>query len=696
MFTVFNRQLILPGSLAAWAALTALVILLSGCGRDTASGPVAGPKPVASVSIDAPSQDVLVGATLPLQARVKAFDGSSLDDRPVTWTSDDATIATVSATGEVRAHAAGVVGIRATSEGRTGLLDVRVIAPANLPQLNALLPARVDAGTAGPLVVRVVGSGFVERSRVHWNGIDRPTQFISDAEVRFTLLTADLATAVTVPVTVFTSAPGGGMSNAHTFVISTPDAPAPQPRIDVLSPAQITAGWAMGFTLTINGNGFTTQSRVLWDGEPRETEFVSATALRIRVSMGDVITARDVMVAVETPAPGGGRATAVFPVRNIPVDRVDLLSPFGGTWTWVNHSFPVTAVPRSVLGAELNDRQASWRIQGTTAAGVYPTGELTARVYGLQRGMAFVEATVEGVSAQRTVVVHDTPMFDIVYGAGVGPEQHLVLWSLAMGEGPRRLPIPLTAFDPSPAPSGHDIVFTGVPSDQVFGGNYDLYVVARDGSNLRRLTTDDAVDYEAAWSPDGSRIAFTSFRNGMRNVWVMNADGSNPQRLTDANVGGGNPGSGGSAGDAAWSPDGSKLVYVVGGPQNTATLWIMNADGSGKRQLTTSAIGNAYDPAWSADGLHIAFRREVGSPAQITLAFVAPTNGSWSFPVLNTWVMSATPSFSPDGLWLLASNTPQGSASTLYAVPLKSAGDPRIVMPTSLGGARSARWIRRP
>jgi Tol biopolymer transport system component len=582
--------------LAAVVVAVAMMTMLSGCGDDSTSPPVP-PLPVATVSIRSIPDQILVGATLTLTADVKAADGTDLNDRAIIRSSDNVSLATVSDDGVMTTHAPGVVAIRATSEGRTGLVDVRIVAPAV------------------------------------------------------------------------------------------------SPTIDALSPAQITAGWSLGFTLTITGTGFTPTTRVLWNDEIRETHYISATQLRMPVAPSDVRLARDVAIVVET---SGGRATAVFPVRAIPVDRVDVQSPWGVAWTWVNNALPLVAIPRSATGGELTDRRATWTAEAPTIASVVPTGDLSAAIYGLRRGATTVEAVVDGVSSQRTITVYDAPPFDVVFTAGIGPDQYLGLWSPTLGEAPRRLPINLTAFEPSPAPDGRHIVFTGMPKGgSVFDANVDLYVVSRDGSGLRRLTTDDAVDYQPSWSPDGSRIVFTSMRGGQRNVWMMQSDGSNLRRLTDALPGAPHAGSGSSAGDASWSPDGRRLVYAATA-DNKTSLWVMDSDGGNKRPLTVSMDGNAYDPTWSATGDLIAFRREFGAPPQIALTFVSAADGTTAFPVLTTAPMSATPAFSPDGEWLIASNSPLGNVPSLYAVALNRAGGPRVVLPATLGGARSARWIRRP
>ncbi|MFN8459398.1 MAG: hypothetical protein U0401_32905 [Anaerolineae bacterium] len=130
----------------------------------------------------------------------------------------------------------------------------------------------------------------------------------------------------------------------------------------------------------------------------------------------------------------------------------------------------------------------------------------------------------------------------------------------ADGTGLKRL-TNVSAMNRSPAwsPDGTRIAFgssrdEGNPSGCPFNCNFEIYVMNADGSDQRRLTNNPQVDNWPVWSPDGTRIAFTSYRDGNAEIYIMNADGSNPTRLTN------NP-----ASDfwPMWSPDGTRIAFVT-------------------------------------------------------------------------------------------------------------------------------------
>lgn len=118
-------------------------------------------------------------------------------------------------------------------------------------------------------------------------------------------------------------------------------------------------------------------------------------------------------------------------------------------------------------------------------------------------------------------------------------------------------------------------------------GNDEIYVMDIDGSNLQRLTYNDAHDWFPAWSPDSTQIAFTSGRDGAYAIYVMNTDGSDLRRLTHSDADAWRP---------AWSPDGTQIAFQFN-PGGQWDIYIMNADGTDLRQLTTGGAADRH-PAW--------------------------------------------------------------------------------------------------
>jgi Tol biopolymer transport system component len=138
-----------------------------------------------------------------------------------------------------------------------------------------------------------------------------------------------------------------------------------------------------------------------------------------------------------------------------------------------------------------------------------------------------------------------------------------------------------------------------------------------------------------AWAPDGRRIAFTSFRNGFGDIWVIGVDGRNERRLTTHPA---------HDDHAAWSPDGSRIAFVSSRDGNPE-VYVMNADGSEQRRLTTSPAREYY-PSWSPDGTRLVFQTDRSGRPQI--ATIRP-DGSDEVLVTGGTTTSARPSWSPSG-----------------------------------------------
>ncbi|HAF62688.1 MAG TPA: hypothetical protein DCK95_10235 [Anaerolineaceae bacterium] len=202
---------------------------------------------------------------------------------------------------------------------------------------------------------------------------------------------------------------------------------------------------------------------------------------------------------------------------------------------------------------------------------------------------------------------------------------------------------------PVPPTEMPEIIPCTIAFDSDRDGNLEIYVMDADGNNLRNLTNNSGDDWNAAWSPDGSQIAFVSNREneqgGGQHIYIMDADGNNIQQITNSNFNISNYPDWSHDGSAivfssevngnsdiyvinmdasidptnltnsaaqdiqpTWSPDGSQIAWLSGNNENW-DLFVMNADGSDVKNLTEN--GGVYDITWTIDGqLFLHWRNE--------------------------------------------------------------------------------------
>jgi Tol biopolymer transport system component len=234
-------------------------------------------------------------------------------------------------------------------------------------------------------------------------------------------------------------------------------------------------------------------------------------------------------------------------------------------------------------------------------------------------------------------------------------------------DGSRQTPLTNNSFDNSEiawSPDGSKIVFT---SNRIggSGGSYEIYIMNADGSNQERLTTvlqGYPSDGCPAWSRDGTKIAFSSYRSGYGEIFVMNADGSNQTQLTfDGGPDNRNP---------VWSPDGKKIAFLS--PQNHASaaqIFVMDVDGRNRIPLAAVNPGSLSYPSWSPDGRKIAYILEDDNTNQFFLRSV-PADGSGTFqnlthndpdPSTNNPCEMLYPAYSPDGTKIAFQSDSSGS-----------------------------------
>ncbi|MFQ5887241.1 MAG: hypothetical protein ACE5HY_00920 [Candidatus Hydrothermarchaeales archaeon] len=194
------------------------------------------------------------------------------------------------------------------------------------------------------------------------------------------------------------------------------------------------------------------------------------------------------------------------------------------------------------------------------------------------------------------------------------------------------------------SPDGMEIVYLTVGArDQ------DIWIMDSNGENQRQVTRGEENDKSPSLSLDGTKIVFVRDKDGAGDIWVVNKDGTGLKQLTEGTSSESNP---------RWSPDGSRIAFLSRPPQQPAsaqiagekaakvydTLWIMNSDGSGVKQLSLDRADVDY--SWSPRGDMIAFVKLAENIADI---WVVSVDGSYERKLSLSQPFPIGPAWSPDG-----------------------------------------------
>src|SRR5579883_326587 len=176
-----------------------------------------------------------------------------------------------------------------------------------------------------------------------------------------------------------------------------------------------------------------------------------------------------------------------------------------------------------------------------------------------------------------------------------------------------------------------------------FPESMDIFAADLDGKNLVRLTDAPGYDAEASYSPDGSRIVFTSFRDGDAEIYIMDADGKNPRRITHAK---------GYDGGPFFSPDGQRIIYRSDRKGNDLLqIYVNNNQGTAERALTSNEFVN-WGPYWHPDGRQIIYATSKHGHANYELYLMDVDSGA-DERITYQEGFDGLPVFSPDGKRLM-------------------------------------------
>ncbi len=617
----------------------------------------AGAQSVAEVQVAPPSVTVRVGERSSLLAT--AFDriGNVIPTVRIIWSSNNVGIAKVDNNGTVTGVANGVAIIEARVGARRGQAAVQVTGggPAPPPPAPPAAPPPAAPPGPDPFVGQPAGSGPAaalrlepgvvyllpsENSRISPRALREDGSPAAPVVVTWTSLRADVA-SVDQSGNIVALAPGQGTIQATVAGGLTATAPVVVQQAEFTvregSPLMLSPGEVDTLHVIVASQNNRTVN-------PLVLQWASSDQSVARVSLAGVVTASGPGKAILTVA-GLLQSKSIDVAVHKVVDKLavtprasaEVQVPLTGTAKFKADALTAdnTAVPEAPL---------RWSVADPTIASFdVQTGLLTGRAVGKTqltvRGPGAGLAVTWNVSVIAGAVKFTQPRVGIGLnqrhtlranyaddqGNVLGPASNLT-WSSdnaqiatvgedgtvsGVGYGHARI----TATGAGGKTTTADIYVVGeivVASSRAFPntpGKFQLYAVERSNlAQLTKLTPDTTSASDPAFSPDGSRIAFVSQRDGNAEIYVMNADGTGATRLTNDPQPDGRPG---------FTPDGQSVVFHSARPAGKQQIWVVNVDGTGLTQLTRDSVNSA--PSVSPDGQTIAYVSQRNKDADIWL-----------------------------------------------------------------------------
>lgn len=476
--------------------------------------------------------------------------------------------------------------------------------------------ATLNAGDTRTLTARAFaanGSPLMGRS-VAWSSND--TSVISVSASGIATARKDGEATVTALIE--------GKAGRSTLTVQTPVIPVASVVIEPVSAVTIPTGSTIELRAkTLASDGSELVGRTLtWTSSRPDVASVSGAGLVSGITEG----VADITATSEGKS-AWAQITVETPVSEPTVGSITVRPSLVVTYAGVNA--PLTVTVRAPDGNVISGANVAWSVGDPTAATVDANGVLR----GLRAGETTVTATAGGKSATVAATFNTTSTYHLAFDRAASA----FLWmDMRTGSAAKTLEhaAGIRATDPSPSPtrSGFAYVYDVGP-----GSNPSIAIQSWSGLTYQFLTGGD----QPAWSPNGARIAFRSTRAGRSDIWSIDADGSTEAVNLTADL----P-QGVESERPTWSPTGDRIAFAASSTVGRTGLWIMNADGTGKRALTSGPFLDT-EPTWFGDRIVFTRRTQLGT-SELYWIYV---NGALAQP-LTALGGAQMPAWSPDGRWI--------------------------------------------
>lgn len=423
----------------------------------------------------------------------------------------------------------------------------------------------------------------------------------------------------------------------------------------------------------------------------RPVRWLSSNAAVATVSQSGVVQAVGAGFGVITAVIDSVPSSVAVRVKMAPVTDVLLDLAPEATGLEVGETVFVGTRLKLATG-QIVDSGLSWTSSDPAVATATNTAASAAAVVARSAGVVTLTGSAQGKSATLQLRITPKPTHDLIFNRWDRQlASEIFVLSLAdAGMAPVRVNAGTVSRDPSPSPDGTQLVFAVSQVDVQGQEQNDLYVVNRNGLNMRRLTSAPGLEHQPTWSPDGRKILFHSVddETGAGSLWTVNVDGSGLTNLTTALPAGLT-----DPRDPAWSPDGSRIAFTAA--RNAQhRVWTMNADGSNATQLTTDE-GFDLSPTWSPDGQRIAFARYDNAVNGWDVNIVSAAGGAVTHLALAG--DQIVPAWSPDGQYIAVAGTVVAGIGTqnIYTLRPDGTGLRLRTVNTTWGGGTAPAWVRR-